>query len=137
MASFTEQKANLSAEAREVLDFVWSHYLQTGQWPTLRVVRRKWDKPELDHILSGLSGALLMETENGGSTMYELRFLGILCTSEGEAYLELLRRYLGLLRDIYFDHQEKDSVSHVDAAERLGLKTTAIVTLGRLIFSGF
>ncbi|HKB89129.1 MAG TPA: toll/interleukin-1 receptor domain-containing protein [Opitutaceae bacterium] len=137
MASFTDQKSNLSAEAREFLDFVWSHYLQTGQWPTLRVVRRKWDKPELDHILSGLSGALLMETENGGSTMYELRFLGILCTSEGEAYLELLRRYLGLLRDIYFDHQEKDSVSHVDAAERLGLKTTAIVTLGRLIFSGF
>lgn len=137
MKTFANLKSTLPAAVREFLDFVWQHYLQTGKWPSARVVLGKWDKGQLDHILDVLSGAFLMETEIGGSTTYELRFLGILCTADGDAYLALLRRYLNLLRDIFFNQQEKDSISQADAEKALELKPAEIATLGRLIFSGF
>jgi hypothetical protein len=137
MESFADLKSKLEAPVREFFDFVWRHYLKTGRWPTARVILAKWDKAQMDQMLTALSGALLIETENGGSMTYELRLLGILCTADGEEYLGLLGRYLGFLRDIFFNRQEKDSVSQDDAKKTLDLKPTEVAMLGRLIFSGF
>lgn len=137
MTTLGELKAKVSAEVRTLFDFLWQEYLRTGKWPTSRVLLGRWDKARLIDLLAPLSGAMVMETESGGTPVYELRFLGILCTADGEEYLRLLSRYLEFLRDIFYNQQEREVVTNSDAMEALKLSVSETGLLGRLIFSGF
>jgi hypothetical protein len=77
-----------------------------------------------------------MADSNGQKSLH-LPLAGILSTSHGEKYLVLLRRYLEHLRDIYFNHQDTDSIKHTQVQEQLGLTSEDTAMLGRLVFSGF
>ena len=68
---------------------------------------------------------------------FELRLPGILCTEEGDAYLNLLKRYLEYVRDLSFGDDSKIETTHSEVAIGLSLKLQETIALGRLIFAGF
>lgn len=127
-------RKSVSAEARAKLDQIWEHRLATNAWPTDRWIYKRLPKPKFDALLKTLNGSHLVEMDSSGVKTYEVQPIGVLCTSNGEHYLSLLRRYVDYVRHVYFDNDRQNSIKHSELIEHAGFTADETVDLGRLLY---
>lgn len=125
-------RRNVSAEARAKFDEIWEHRLTANEWPTDRWNYKRLPKPKFDALLKTLNGSYIVEMDSSGVKTYELQPIGVLCTSSGDGYVDLLRRYVDYVRHVYFDNDRQNSIKHSELIERAGFTTAEATELGRL-----
>jgi len=87
----------------------------------------------LHDLLDGLDGSYILE--NGEQAPYfELGLLGILSTTDGPKYVELLKGYLRFLRNINLKTPDLLEVKHDQVASFLDLSVEDTAMLGRIVF---
>lgn len=125
-------RRSVSTEARAKFDEIWAYRLQENAWPTDRWNYKRLPKPNFDALLKILNGSHLVEMDSAGVKTYELQPIGVLCTSAGDRYVGLLRRYVDYVRQVYFDNDRQNSVRHSELIERAGFTSAEATELGRL-----
>lgn len=134
MPTFAKLRARVTSEQRTFFDYLWKFRQSHPEWPaTHDVYRHHIEKPALTKLLSGSTGALVLQNQSGGHETYELRTLGILCTSNGESYHRWLLRLVNFLRDIFYQPERKELVSHSEIQSALSLSDIETVTLGQIL----
>ena len=136
MPSLAKIRSKVSAEIRTLLDYLWQEFLRTEQWPLDRAIYSRLPKPRLDKLLARLNGSYLVQYDSNGSKTYQLQPYGVLCTTDGEAYVDLLKRYIGHVQHVYFEHHNQNSVKHDEVRAALDLSEADTVLLGRLLGAG-
>ncbi|MSU49151.1 MAG: hypothetical protein EXS37_08730 [Opitutus sp.] len=87
-------------------------------------------------MLHPLNGSYLIEFDSSGSKTYQLQPLGVLCTTESDHYLPILKRYIAYVRDVYFKNHTQNSVKHDEVMSALQLSVAETTRLGRLLGAG-
>lgn len=127
-------RGKVSPEARAKFDEIWHYRLTENQWPTDRWNYKRLPKPKFDALLKPLNGAYIVEMDSSGTKTYELQPIGVLCTSDGDRYLNLLRRFVEYLRHVYFDNDRQNSIQHSELIGNAGFTSAESAELGRLFF---
>jgi hypothetical protein len=126
-------RRKVSPEARAKFDEIWHYRLTSNQWPTDRWNYKRLPKPKFDALLRPLNYSYICECVSAGVRTYELQPIGILCTSGGDRYLALLRRFVDHIRYVYFDNDRQNSIQHSELIERTGFTLAETTELGRLL----
>lgn len=127
-------RGKVSPEARAKFDEIWHYRLTENQWPTDRWNYKRLPKPKFDALLKPLNGAYIIEMDSSGTKTYELQPIGVLCTSDGDRYLNLLRRFVDYLRHVYFDNDRQNSIQHSELINHAGFTSAESAELGRLFY---
>lgn len=125
-------RGKVSPEARAKFDEIWHYRLTENQWPTDRWNYKRLPKPQFDALLKPLNGAYIVEMDSSGTKTYELQPIGVLCTSDGDRYLKLLRRFVEYLRHVYFDNDRQNSIQHSELIDHASFTSAESAELGRL-----
>lgn len=138
MPTIDEQRRQITAEQRGLLDEIWSHFLTTKQWPSAWEMNSRHHKPEVRRILQPLNDSIVVETNAGpnGASIYQLQLLGALMTSDGRAMEKLIVRYLEHLRTLYQTNPKKNLVEGFEIQQALHLSDDETILLGRLVVLG-
>lgn len=101
MAYVQQLRSDMTTEEQSVLNEIWAYYCEHNQWVPARLVQRAFGgKSKLEALLDQFNGSIVFETkDNDAVKSYQLTFLGILLTSNGEHYENLLTIYLKYVND--------------------------------------
>jgi len=96
-----ELRGRLTGEQRSVLNAIWEHYRDQGEWSLRSSLDRRFGAGALRGALEGLGPSIVAELEDAGGQEVRATFLGVLLTDQGPEVEELLARYLEYVRDRY------------------------------------
>ncbi len=118
--SLTDLRKGLTGSQRAFVDAIWTHFRMEHAWPTGAVLQTRLGDGACAAACASLGPRVVRAVETGAA--YQLTFLGVLLTSQGEDAERLLVRYLEYVRDRYRDDSSLDWVgsAEVQAALRLG-----------------
>ena len=113
-----ELRGQLTGEQRSVLNAIWEHYRDQGEWSLRSSLDRRFGAGALRGALEGLGPSIVGELEDAGEQGVRVTFLGVLLTDQGPEVEELLARYLEYVRDRYRkdSHLEWIGSQEVEAA---------------------
>lgn len=132
MATFAQLQSKVTPDVRDLFDFLWQFFLDEGRWPTEHEVHRlKLEERKLALLLKTSTGALVQKEREG----YQLRMLGVLCTTPGPSYVKSLRKLLAFLRDVYYG-PKRDSLSSEEIQAATQLNAYEIDALGKVLQHG-
>ena len=94
-------KGQLTGEHRTVLNAVWEHYRDQGEWILRKNLDQRFGAGGIRGALEALGPSIVGEVEDAGRQGVRVTFLGILLTDQGPEVEELLARYLEYVRDRY------------------------------------
>jgi hypothetical protein len=122
---------------QKLLDEIWQHFLETGDWPIVRMIHSRHDAKAVRSALSSLGGSIVWEENNqSGQEAYHLTLLGALLTTKGLDYQGLVAKFFEFQRGLFKDHPEKQQVTAQEIGAALRLGTADIELLGRLLRLG-
>ena len=125
---------------RELIEEVWRCFRAGGKWPILRGLYSKYGKAKVRDALSSRPLGGSVGRESSGSerwTVYKLSLLGVLLTSEGPRFRELLAKFLGFQRDLCRRDPQKSHLPAAEIASALALDAEQVNLLGQLLsFAG-
>src|SRR6266498_3081850 len=130
---FENLRAQMTDIQRAALTACWRYYCENGQWIAIRRLHSEHGgKPLVRPALEQLGGSIIFEQRDSTTLRYQMMFLGVLLTEDGEQYEQLLAKYLGFL--VTFSQQEPDriSVKSHEVAAALSLSDEEIILLGTL-----
>jgi hypothetical protein len=124
-------RAKITAQQCSLLTSCWRYYCENGQWITIRRLHsehgsRSVVRPALDD----LGGSIIFEQQDPTTTRYQLSFLGVLLTNEGEQYEQLVAQYLGYLVALSQHEPDQQIVKSHEVAVALNLTQEQTVLLG-------
>jgi len=122
----------ISNNTRKVFDAILDHRLTTNLWPTDRWIYKQFTSQKFGEILKPLNGAFIVEMDSSGTKTYELQPIGVLCTSSGDRYMGLLRRFVEYLRRVYFENDRQNNITHAELIEHAKFTSADSTELGRL-----
>lgn len=129
----TERK-DLTEHQLRFLNFTLDYALQNGKWPTLhqveRGLRRDFNAFAVARELQSAFGDRFA-THNREAEM-ELPFQAIAHCANAEAYYAILPRALAIMREIYFESEEKPQLTSEDLRKR-GWAEEEIARVGLLL----
>lgn len=136
MPTFDELREGVTPDIQAFFDFLWERFLISQNWPTIdEVCRLHLEMAELESLLKRTSGCLVIQDDS--ESRFKLQLLGILCTSRGNIYRDLLKRLLSYLRDVYYQPEPRESVESRELAGALLASESEIADLGKVLRSGF
>lgn len=128
--------SKLTKFQRELFDIFWKHFQENDKWFPTRVVHSQIGTKQVRDALQSLGGDIVRELENQPNDTYELSLIGVLLTSEGEKYRQLMVKYLEFLRDEFLSHPEKVEFTSKEIQVGLSLSDPQATILGGLIRLG-
>jgi hypothetical protein len=118
---------------RKLLEAIWQHFHETGQWLTLRELYSKHGKAKVREALSNLDGNAVFEERGPGRwKTIHLSLLGALLTKKGRTFHGLLGQFLKFQRKQFQDNPltVQFTVDDIDAAFKLkGEKSSVLAQL--------
>jgi len=119
---------------RKTLDLVWEHHLLRDDqgWPAKRRVLIRLGKSRTLEQIAALPAGALVETMSDPPS-YALSLLGVLLTSEGSTYEDLLLGYLNQVRKLILSNPDLEELDGDAIAATLGLQGADLRLLGSLI----
>jgi hypothetical protein len=122
-------------QQRNILGIIWLYYCREGHWIPARLLHlthggKKIVRPVLDQF----GGSVVYEQEENGNLHYQLTFLGVLLSSEGENIEELITNYLRIARTLALQEPHRTHVSSKEALSHLRLGPNGPAELGRSLF---
>ncbi len=135
--TLTSLRGQLSPLQQKLLDQIWSHFDEKGNWQLARVLHSRHDTAPVQQALSALGGCVVYEENNQyGQSTYQLSLLGALLSSSGTEYQRLLCRFFELQRKVFKTEPEKQQLTAQQVAAALQLSTKETELLGKLLFLG-
>lgn len=121
-------RKRLTDDQRAILNAIWQHYCgqkeqrKEERWILVRVLHHGFGKTAVRLALEKLGGSIVFEgRDNAGKDRYQLTFLGVLLTDQGEEAEQLLVRYLEYVRDRFVSDPEIDMIKSQEIEAALGL----------------
>lgn len=136
MHSWKTLSQSIGSDTRTLFDHLWSEFQTSKAWPTAWSVHSTFGKKSVLAWLANQTASVVVETDNGGTSRYELTLLGVLATRNGPDYWKLLERYIGHLRHLYKTRPQQETVSSAEASSALELDSSQTELLGQLISMG-
>lgn len=128
--NFREQ---LTEDQRTILNAIWDYFLTHHQWIPVRVLHQRFGKATARSALEQLGGSIVFEARDSGKECYQLSFLGVLLTHQGEEGERLLVKYLEYLRQRFLSDPEIERVTSQEVEAALRLDTQKSSLLNQLI----
>jgi len=123
-----------ATRARPIFDFLWEHWSAAEKWPPARAVYDKCGKERVVWAESALNDAYLMECDPSHDPNYELRLFGVLSSSRGEEWLDLLARFWEFMREAFkADSARTKNFASEEVARQTGMNPIEMRNLGRLL----
>jgi hypothetical protein len=127
-------RGSVSAAQQAMLDETWKHFRETGKWPAIRKMQSRHGTEFVKKTLTPLGGSVGREESASSSwRQYRLTLLGVLLTSDGQTYAELLLRFLELQRDLFKNEPHLTQLNGDEIAKRLQLDKAKQGLLGQLL----
>lgn len=98
VAELDSLRRRLTDDQRAILNAIWGHYRDRGEWIPCRVLHHLFGKPAVLACLGQLGANIICGMEDDEEEYYRLTFLGVLLTAQGEESEEFLARYLEYVR---------------------------------------
>lgn len=99
VAELDTLRRQLTDEQRAILNAIWEHYRDRGEWIPCGVLHHRFGKPAVLACLGQLGANILCAIEEEEEEYYRLTFLGVLLADQGEESENLLAGYLEYVRD--------------------------------------
>jgi hypothetical protein len=137
--TMAELRAKVNPFQKKLLDEFWQHFCAKGEWPLTRVIYSTHGTDNVKKALSPIGGSVVSEENHqSGRTMFQLKLLGVLLTTEGPAYQNFLLRYFDFQRNLFQKQPEKQQIKAEEIAADLKLSPEETELLGQLIsYGGF
>jgi hypothetical protein len=120
--------------AQPILDFIWNEWSKNAKWPRVRVIDHKFGKEKSEQSMSVLNDAYLLQCDPSHDPTYELRLFGLLSTSLGDQWLNLLSRFVEFLTTAFnADPGREHGFKSDEIAVDLSLSKSETVELGRIL----
>lgn len=103
-------RAQLCESERRLLGEIWQYRRDRYEWVPTRVLHHRLGKDGVVTALNKLGGSIVRVVRDGGRDRYQLLFLGVLLTDDGQAAERLWAQYLAYLRDRFRRDPEMTSV---------------------------
>ncbi len=137
MLSLEILRSGLTNEQRKLLTAIFTHFRIHKQWIITRALHAEYGgKPAIQSSLKSLGGAIVFERDEQSRTYYQLTFLGVLLTEDGQTYETLLVRYLGYVYRKCIEETDRIRVNSSEVATDLSLDPQQLYLLGFLINLG-
>lgn len=134
MTSTEQIRESLTDDQKDALSIIWDYFLSEGEWIPLRALHKQFGgKAEARAILDRLGGSIVSILERPDLDRYRLTLLGILLTSNGEGYEQLLARYLRFVKEKSYEEPKRTDVSCEEVAQALRLNSQEVTILGHLV----
>lgn len=113
----------LSESEQKVIGTLYEHFRKTGEWIGARTLHQKLGRRIIENVISQKESQLIIKSKvSGGRTeYYELTFLGIYLSSKAKDDIELLYRYLNLLKQRFNENPEIQELSSSEVEVHLNL----------------
>lgn len=128
----------LDPQQRAVINRIWEHYRDNGEWIRSRRVRLEFREEGGQELLSSLCGNIVYEPAEHSKShrRYELTLLGMLLTDRGPRYDSLLNQYIKYACRRIEEDPELDELSSEDVTRGLDLDEQDATELGMLLWVG-
>jgi hypothetical protein len=134
MSSTEQIRESFTDDQKDALSIIWDYFLSEGEWIPLRALHKQFGgKAEARAILDRLGGSIVSILGRPDLDRYQLTLLGILLTSNGEGYEQLLARYLRFVKEKSYEEPKRTDVSCEEVAQALRLNSQEVTILGHLV----
>lgn len=130
--NFEQLSSQVDPTQRQILTAIWKHYWDKKQWPLTMRVHHDFKKPTVLAALKQLGGMVVREVYDSGKQRYQLTFLGILLTDQGNEIEQLIVRYLAFLQKKFDAEPELETISSMEIELTLGLTYEQSQLLGKV-----
>ena len=132
-AKLDDLRARLTRNQCDILNAIWRYYLEHDKWIPSRVLHHEYSKATVQSALEQLGGSIVFESAEIPKAHYQLTFLGILLTEQGEEYQKMLVQYLEYVREKFGSNPEIEMVSNQELDAAMHLTQDQSRLLGQLI----
>jgi len=135
--TLTSIRKKMTSFQRRLVHEIWRHYLDTGDWPLLRVLYSTHGKSNVKVGLSSL-GAQAGWEEGGPRrwSRYRLSLLGALLSADGPNLAKLMVRFFEFQRTLFQKEPAREEASSVEIEKTMSLTPAETVMLGHLVWLG-
>jgi len=133
VAELDSLRRRLTDDQRAILNAIWGHYRDRGEWIPCRDLHHLFGKPAVLACLGQLGANVICGLEDDGDEYYRLTFLGVLLTDQGEESEDLLARYLEYIRNRYSNDPRLEWVGSQEVEAALNLTADRSQLLRQLI----
>ncbi|HWA25977.1 MAG TPA: TIGR02391 family protein [Lacunisphaera sp.] len=138
MPTLEQLRASLNPFQQELLDEIVETFLATDKGPVARVLHMRHDKEKVVAALKAVGGSALFEVEDyQHGNRYEPKLLGMLLSSKGPTYQDLLARFAGYVESEVRKKPERNTVDSAEVAAALSLAVEESRRLYKLILAGY
>src|SRR5438874_7357965 len=122
---------------KELLEQIWQAFRSTDQWPVLRRLYRDHGQEKVREALSALGRSVGFEENGPGRwSRYRLSLLGVLLTSDGPKFQELLARFFRFQWEAFEKDPETEEITSAEITQALELTADQTKLLGQLTWVG-
>jgi len=133
VAELDSLRRRLTDNQRAILNAIWGHYRDRGEWIPCRDLHHLFGKPAVLACLGQLGANIICGMEDDEEEYYRLTFLGVLLTAQGEESEEFLARYLEYVRGRSKDDPRLEWVGSQEVEAALSLTPDRSRLLRQLI----
>jgi nucleoside phosphorylase len=134
----TELREQITDTQRKMLTAIWHHYYEHAQRISIYELHHRFGGKRIARpLLEQLGGSIVFEyQEQNGTTSYQVSFLGVLLTEEGERYEQLFVEYLTYVVACFAKDPGYSFVTSQEAVGAFHLSSEQSIILYRLIEMG-
>ncbi|MCF7802697.1 MAG: hypothetical protein K9N46_05515 [Candidatus Marinimicrobia bacterium] len=138
--NFSELRSKITESQQAILDYLFENYGEKKRGVLTRVVHSRYGKPVVRSALEPIGRSVVQESDERNESKYRLTYLGMLLSSRGKKYLELLSQYLTFVLEIYYEEPEREKINSDEIQNALGITDDELnnfeLVLGESDFSG-
>lgn len=113
----------LSESEQKVIDALYEHFRETGKWMGVRTLHQRLGRKIVKDVVSRRKSRLIIifEDNESGIEYYKLTFLGIYLCPKAKYDIQILYRYLNLLKQKFDENPEIREITSSEAETSLNL----------------
>ena len=134
MNTLDDLRKSLTHGQKEILNEIWSYYLEYKKWIPFLVLHSAFGKDKVCSALKPLGGTVVFEIWDNGTQLYQLSLLGVSLTDHGKEAEDLLVRYLEFLHKRYLTSPQSDLIKSQELEEALSLNASQSFLLSKLVY---
>ena len=129
----------LSENEQKVINALYEHFRETGKWMGVRTLHQRLGREIVKGVVSRKTPKFIIKFQEDGSgpEYYKLTFLGIYLCPKAQDDIELLCRYLNLLKQKFNENPEFREVTSSEVETSLNLTKGQSEGLKNLISIGY